>query len=112
VAIEGQRLNEIREGKRGIALGLYIDVDDEDWEDYSLAVPPVLALDQAAGLRVLEAIRAALDAGSATEIHDDASEAVSIVLASDLKDQLLIARLLEGFCGRTDDTLGQEMLPA
>jgi hypothetical protein len=111
VSIDTQRLHDIREGRRGVALGLYIDVDDDDWEDYSLSLPTVLALDVSVGKRVLDAIRAALEAGEAIEVDDDASEAVSIVLASELKDQLLIARMLEGLCGRTDDTLGREMTP-
>jgi hypothetical protein len=104
-------LNEIREGRRGIALGLYIDVDDEDWEEYCLAVPTVLALDEGAGKRVLDALRDALELGVAQEISDDASEAVSIVLASALKDQIVAGRMLEGLGGRSDDAL-RDLAPA
>jgi hypothetical protein len=95
------RLTEIREGRRGVALGLYIDVADDDWEDYSLTVPTVLALDEESGRRVLDALRVALFTGEAQEIADDASEAVNIVLASALKDQVLVARMLDSVCGRT-----------
>jgi hypothetical protein len=105
-------LNEIREGKRGIALGLYIDVDDEDWEDYCLSVPTVLAIEEGSGKRVLEALREALAAGAAVEVSDDASEALSIVLASTLKDQRIVARMLEGIGGRPDDAVDWKLAPA
>jgi hypothetical protein len=104
-----QRLTEIREGRRGIALGLYIDVADDDWEDYSMTIPPVLALDEDAGRRVLDALRVALFTGEAQEIADDASDAVNIVLASAMKDQVLVARMLDSLCGRTDGDTGEEV---
>ena len=111
VAIDAQRLTEIREGKRGVALGLYIDVADEDWEDYCMTVPTVMALDEEAGKRVLDAIRAALFIGEAEEVADDASDAVSIVLASALKDQVLVARMLDSLCGRPDGASDMESVP-
>jgi hypothetical protein len=112
LAIEVQRLNEIREGRRGIALGIYIDVGEDDWEDYSLAVPTVLALDEGAGERVLDAIRDALLAGTAQEVSDDASDALSILLASTLQDQALVARMLEGIGGRARDMMALDLAPA
>jgi hypothetical protein len=112
VAIDGQRLSEIREGRRGIALGLYIDVDDDDWEEYCLSVPTVLALEEGTGRRVIDALREALEVGAAQEVSDDASEAVSMVLASSLKDQAFVARMLEGLAGRPDDTFGWKLAPA
>jgi hypothetical protein len=105
VTINLERLNEIREGGRGIALALYIDVDEEEWEDYSMSVPTVLALEAEAGKRMLDALRNALEAGSAAEVSDDASDAVSIVLASAIKDQVMVARLLDGLGGRLDNSL-------
>ena len=105
MAIDLERLNEIREGERGIAIALYIDVDEDDWEDYSLSVPTVLALEAEAGKRLLETLRNALEAGAASEVSDDASDAVSIVLASAIKDQLTVARLLDSFGARADHGL-------
>lgn len=103
MAINVERLKEIREGGRGLALALYIDVDDEDWEDYSLSVPTVVALEAEAGKRLLESLRNALEDGSASEISDDASDAVSIVLASAIPDQVLVARLLDNLGRRSED---------
>lgn len=103
MAINVERLKEIREGGRGLALALYIDVDDEDWEDYSLSVPTVVAVEAEAGKRLLESLRNALEDGSASEISDDASDAVSIVLASAIPDQVLVARLLDNLGRRSED---------
>ena len=109
--MDTQRLREIREGRRGVALALYIEIDDEDWEDYCLTIPTVLALGKGTGKQVLDVVRSALDDGSAEEISDDASDAVNIVLASALKDQILVARMLDSVCGRPDDS-EVELAPA
>lgn len=105
MAINVERLNAIREGERGLAVALYVDVDDEDWEDYSMSIPTVVALEAEAGKRVLEALRSALEDGSASGISDDASDAISIVLASAIKDQILVARLLDSLGRRSDDSV-------
>ena len=102
MAINIERLNHIREGDTGIALALYIDVDDEEWEDYSLSLPNVIALEAEAGKRLLESLRDALEAGWAQEVSDDASDAVSIVLASTIKGQLMVARMLDNLGHRPD----------
>lgn len=99
MSIEPLRLAQIRSGQRGVAFGLYIDVDDEDWEDYSLELPTVVALDREAGMRVIQVIREALRSASAEELSDDASEALSILLASDMSDQTRVADYIESLGG-------------
>jgi hypothetical protein len=101
VSIDPQRLSEIRGGARGVALGSYIDVDDDDWEDYCLSLPTVMAVDKEAGKRLIEAVQAALASGAAEEISDEASEAVSIVLASELPDQIAAADFLNNLYVQT-----------
>ncbi len=110
--MDSTHLKDIREGRRGLALALYIDIDDEDLEDYYASVSSVLALNESAGRKVLEALQAGLETGAALEISDDASDAVSIVLASSLKDQVLIARMTDGLAGRIDDSIGLDLAPA
>ena len=109
MAIDSTRLNDVREGRRGIALALYFDIDDEEWGDYCSDVSSVLALDEPTSRRVLEAVRSALETGGALEVRDDASDAVNIVLASALKDQVLVARLLDSVGGRPSDSLDAEI---
>ena len=62
-----------------------------------------MALEAEAGKRLLESLRNALEDGSASEISDDASDAVSIVLASAIPDQVLVARLLDNLGRRSED---------
>ena len=104
MTIDPLQLGDIREGRRGLALALYIDIDDEDWEDYCTSISSVLALDEAAGRKVLEAVQAALETGSAVEVSDDAADAVNIVLASSLNDQVVAGHILDGFAGRKHDS--------
>ena len=111
VAIESKHLKEIREGRSGLALALYFDVDDEEWEDYYSAVSSVLALDSEASRKVLKALQDGLEHGEIQEISDDASDAVNIVLASSLSDQVLAARILDNVCGRMDDSVGRDLTP-
>jgi len=112
VSIDPQRLSEIRDGARGVALGIYIDVNDDDWEDYSLTLPTVVAVDKEAGKRLIEAIRSALATGAAEEIADDASEAVSIVLASDLDDQMAAADFLNNLYVQNGMPAGKNLASA
>jgi hypothetical protein len=89
----------MREGQRGVALALYIDVDDEDWEEYSITVPSVLALDIEAGETILSSLREAMKSQRAVEVSDDASEAIRLILATGTHDQALIALMVEGLSG-------------
>ena len=91
MAIDPLRLLQIRNGRTGIALGLYIDIDDDDWEDFVLALPSVVAFDSRSGRLLLESIRDALQTSTAQEVSDEAAEALTLLLASDLHDQELAA---------------------
>ena len=112
MSIDSTRLAEIRSGRSGIAFGLYIDVEDEDWEDYCLELPTVLALDKEGGRRVIDAIRAALQANMAEELSDDASEALSILLASDMSAQTRVADYIERLGGSMNDARDRDLAAA
>ncbi|MPZ49404.1 MAG: hypothetical protein GEU75_08935 [Dehalococcoidia bacterium] len=98
--MQPDRLDEIRQGKRGLALVLYVDVPDDAWEDYADELPAVMVLGQALGTNVLELVKRGLDAGQAQGITDRAAESIRLLLATRPEDQAFLASMLEGISGR------------
>ena len=100
MAIQPENLEAIRRGHRGLALVLYLDVENDGpespWDDF----PEVLAIGNGAAEDVLGWLRDALVDGEAEELRDRAASSLALLLATSPELQSLLASMLEGVAGR------------
>ena len=94
-------LTALREGHSGVALVLYVDIPEEEYEDAWQALPEVIALNRGVGLSVLDLLRSAVASGEGEALTDQAAAALSLILSTGVEWQSLLAPMLEGIAGKS-----------
>jgi hypothetical protein len=83
-------LREVREGERGMAIALYLDISNEQYIAFGEPGTIVAALDSSASRMVMAAV---LDQG--IRFDDDAARAISMLLTAGIDRQAFLADMLE-----------------
>lgn len=104
-------LMALRQGHSGVALVLYVDIPEDEYEDSWQTFPEVIALNRSVGLAVLGLLKSAVDSGEGEALTDQAASALSLFLSTGVEWQSLLAPMLEGIAGKAVGPVLDAALP-